>query len=205
MAKIAWSEKYSCGIRSIDDDHRSLFKVINRLDAQLNQEQHPTSITATIDSLILYAGEHFEREERFMRSAHSPNYREHKGEHDAFKSIVLGLRTLFVDEPNQIDPARVLAYLLTWLQEHILRLDMEYIPYVNGSAQSIEATFDETQEPIEITIQCAPDKAHSIQLFAELISSDHTEAQLLEEAAHRFSLRHQARSLIKAKELFCRL
>jgi hemerythrin len=202
MANIAWSEKYSCGIRPIDDDHKSLFEVVDRLDKQLKDEQHPTSITATIDSLMLYAGEHFEREERFMRSAHFPGYREHKGEHDAFKNMVLGLRTLFVDEPSQIDPARVLSYLLTWLQQHILKQDMEYIPYVSGSTQGSEERLDEFHEPIEITIQCTPDKAHSIQLFAELIAGDDNEAWLLGEAAHKLSLSHQAKSLIKAKALF---
>lgn len=202
MAKITWSDKYSCGIRPIDDDHKSLFEVVARLEKQLAQDPHSENITATIDSLILYASEHFEREERFMRRAHFPDYRPHKSEHDKFKHLVLALRTLFADDPSQIDPTRVLDYLVSWLQEHILKVDMAFIPYVNGTVEAAEGELDETLEPIEITIQCTPDKVHSIELFAELISGDHKEAQLLEEAAQKFSLSHQAKSLIQARDLF---
>lgn len=200
---IAWSEKYSCNIRPIDDDHKSLFEVVGRLETLLIADPLSPNINTTIDSLVLYADEHFDREERFMRSANFPDYRNHKVEHEKFKNTVLALRKLFNDEPDQIDPTRVLSYLVTWLQEHILNLDMAFIPYIDGSEQDTDKVLDEIQEPIDITIQCTPDKAHSIELFAELISGDYHEAHLLEEAAHKFSLSHQAKSLIRAKELFC--
>lgn len=57
------------GIDSLDDDHRYLFELINRVLELLKEEptaERQTQVNAILDKLTAYADHHFIKEEEYM-------------------------------------------------------------------------------------------------------------------------------------------
>ena len=86
-----WSADFEIGISAIDTDHQMLFNTIKQLGEHISEAQNPERISATINSLLLYVDEHFEREERFLRRAGYPGFAAHKMEHDRFRDSIFSL------------------------------------------------------------------------------------------------------------------
>lgn len=204
MNKIKWNKKFSFNIRPIDQDHKSLFEVADRLQDQLLKKQKAAAILPTIDSLILYAKEHFDREERYMRRVNFPSYRAHKKMHGLFNDTVLGLSNLYKDNPEHVDPNLVLTFMINWLSSHILKEDRQYVPYLLGEySRDSNEEDSEIQEPIEIKVKCEPDDAEIIQLFAELIDGDHKDSQLLVKAVEKIKTTREKSIRLAARKRFC--
>lgn len=144
MKPVAWSVKYTCNIRAIDEDHKALFETIETLRQRHEAGAPKNLMMASLESLILYAHDHFEREERFLRRGGYPDYQKHKGEHEEFRALVRALKELYEYTPEIIDMAKVLHFLITWLSNHILIKDTQY------------ATFFAQKDPSEV-VAIAPE------------------------------------------------
>ena len=63
------------GIDSLDDDHRYLFELINRVLELLKEEptaERQTQVNAILDKLTAYADHHFIKEEEYMEQIRDP-------------------------------------------------------------------------------------------------------------------------------------
>lgn len=201
MGGISWSESYSCNIRAIDDDHKALFDVIDHLGDQINKETDKTVITSTIDSLILYVNEHFDREERFMRSANFPGFSEHKAQHTLFADSIYALRSLYHETPELIAPQRIFSFLVDWLAQHIQEVDREYIPFVKGHSPGDP---DAIQDSVllDITVRCSPERAEALDAVAAQFTPDDEESERLLICMEQILEERNAKSRNRALELF---
>lgn len=78
---ITWKPSFSVGIVDVDEDHKQLIKMINRLfGATLSSDPHQV-LRSILHELVDYVVFHFEREENFMKRINYPAYAEHKQEH----------------------------------------------------------------------------------------------------------------------------
>jgi len=132
---IEWEDKYSVGIEKIDNQHKQLIEVINRLYYSRGSSSHVV-LGETIQKLIEYTKTHFTDEERLMRENGYPAYQAHKKRHEAFIEEV----QKFNNEHQKVDDdllenyslvTDVLFYLKSWLCGHILVVDKEYSPFLN--------------------------------------------------------------------------
>ncbi len=118
LAFAHWSEDYCTGNKKIDDQHKHLFVIINKLHDAMKKGHGRDVLAQTLDELIKYTIEHFISEEFLMLSQHYPRYKEHKRIHQDLTSKVKDLRNKFHDGHININ-IELLHFLNQWLAHHI--------------------------------------------------------------------------------------
>ncbi|SET34507.1 hemerythrin-like metal-binding domain protein [Natronincola peptidivorans] len=125
QTKLEWSEEYSVGIASIDEEHLRLINLINNVNEAIRKGESKTILVNTFDQLIDYSLQHFKNEEQLLRNNNFPELETHILEHQKLMKTVLDLNK----EKNYIFPANVSEFLNAWLIEHILSSDRKYKEY----------------------------------------------------------------------------
>lgn len=121
MAFLDWDDALNLGIESIDEQHRGLVGLVNELHAALTSGAAVCPAESLVESLKTYAVEHFGTEESYMLAAQSPELPVHRAEHEAFKIAVAHYEDGCAR--GEDTPERMLAFLKTWLAEHIAGMD----------------------------------------------------------------------------------
>ncbi|MCG5243398.1 bacteriohemerythrin [Azospirillum doebereinerae] len=128
MEPIQWSRWMSVGNDDLDEDHRVLIEIVNRLCTEASQHD-PAVIEATLDELIAYTRHHFAAEEACMREANYPTYAAHKALHDALTRQVERYRETFLANREGISGEEVFIFCADWLGKHILKEDTRFGEY----------------------------------------------------------------------------
>ena len=122
---LTWSDEYSVGIPSLDDQHKVLVSVIGRLQEALARGLASEELPALIEMLVTYARYHFAWEEQLLESHGFEELSAHRDEHARLTAQVLAFQEkavggrLFLGTP-------VLRFLRNWLIEHIQGTDSHY-------------------------------------------------------------------------------
>ncbi|MBP2031760.1 hemerythrin [Clostridium algifaecis] len=130
-----WNDKYSCGIKKIDDEHKRLFEIgreIYNLVKDVNEMAYIDQILDAIDELKDYTVYHFEDEERIMLMYEYPGYKEQKLVHDKFIDKIENLDTDEIEKNPQEEVIKLLDFVYNWISEHILGMDFKIKDYVNN-------------------------------------------------------------------------
>ena len=133
MPFLVWSDKYLTGISKIDSDHENLFLIVNVLYDTVHNGQENTKVSPLLAALGEYVKKHFTAEELIMRSANYPGLSEHMEKHRALNRRVRRYIELADDNPEEININELLEFLKSWLTNHVLKSDMDYVPYVAKS------------------------------------------------------------------------
>ncbi len=200
-----WTKRYATGVRVIDEDHRGLFDLLAVIDELAGRKSSNQDVAGAIQALSLYTADHFEREERFMRRAHYPKYDEHKKIHDDFRALVVGLCTIHRENPEGIDLKKVSGFLTQWIAQHILTRDMEYIPFLNGTApeDSFRPPEEVKQKLSSITLQVPEGREAAVSRFAALLVEGDKVGEMLVQALDANDRAREKKTLNKARKLFC--
>jgi len=129
MAYMTWKADMSVGLEELDQDHRFLIQVINRLAVNAEDDGDAEAVLECLASLRNYAEFHFAREESVMRACGYSTLAEHQDEHRAFVDRFDQGDANFHREINQ----NLICYRKYWLTHHILVVDMGYRPLVEGN------------------------------------------------------------------------
>jgi len=125
MDTINWKNDFSVGVMEIDNQHKKLFAMINRLIEEQKQLTDPVTIAELLTGMTEYAEEHF-RTEEFMMAEHGYEMKsEHELQHQAFIQKTGAFINAADVGPNILSNA-LLDYLGSWLVQHILKEDMKY-------------------------------------------------------------------------------
>lgn len=127
MAFYPWTEDLQVGIAAIDGDHKKLVQLINDLHEAMTQGRGKAVLGKTLDDLIRYTQEHFQREEQLMQRAGYSDYARHKQEHEQLVQEVVALREKF-NSGNLMLSVQVSGFLRDWLTNHIMKTDKKYEP-----------------------------------------------------------------------------
>ncbi len=130
-----WSEKYSVGIREIDEQHKKLIGMIAQLHEAMRQGKGKQVLGDVLGNLIQYTRSHFAAEERIMKANGYPDYELHKAKHEKMTNNVANIYKDYQDGKASIT-MEVMSFLETWLSKHILGTDMQYSPFLKGKGLS---------------------------------------------------------------------
>ena len=142
MPPIQWTTAMSVGMQELDDDHKVLIDVINRLETNAGEGAQPDVARSSLMSLRRYAEFHFAREEKVMTVCEFPGIGVQKSEHHDFIERIREVTGRFDADPEsaaQVVNTELLDYLKSWLSHHILIEDMAYRPYGERNAAAKQA------------------------------------------------------------------
>lgn len=121
---MSWSDDLSVGIQEIDEQHRILINLINRLFNE-GLIKHNTSVAnEVLAELVQYTVIHFAVEESLFRIFDYPGYETHKAQHEDLKNQVMELK-LKVELGKEIS-TELISFLRNWLKNHIVQEDKKY-------------------------------------------------------------------------------
>jgi len=137
---LIWTEKFATGSPVIDGQHRQLIHHLNQFEGLL-LETNPTAenlaaIIRFLDFVEDYADSHFRYEEQCMESYRCPVHGKNLQAHQHFKDLFTRFKARVRKEGFRIEMlAELNQTLKTWIQDHILRVDLELKPCLARSGQ----------------------------------------------------------------------
>jgi len=122
---IKWEENYSVGIQSIDNQHKEIFKFLNKLLEALKQGKASSVTMQIIQDLEQYAIMHFHKEEFFFQRFNFSGAAKHIAVHQFFTQKVADLKADL--KAGKVTIAfELLNFLKDWIEHHILEEDKKY-------------------------------------------------------------------------------
>lgn len=149
MTEIQWNDRLGIGVDQIDNAHKKLFAIINRM-IKLNEDPKNQKLICEegIKYFKNYTLKHFAEEEAYMQSIGYKKYDLHKRLHENLRSI-----TLPILEQEVIEAAysfesvqHFINVCLAWLNQHILSEDRS----ISGRV------------PIRNDFICSQDEVHNL-------------------------------------------
>lgn len=125
---IQWSPRYVTGLALIDRQHQELFRRLNAFHEVVGRGGGRTAVGDTLRYLMEYVEAHFREEEEQMLQASYPDYPHHKGQHLKLEAKSRELLDQF-KQGEEVLTVEISAFLSAWVNHHILKEDMEYIPW----------------------------------------------------------------------------
>lgn len=124
QAFFPWSEQLNVGVQEVDDDHKQLVALVNRLHHVMKEGGDVTSVGAILQEAAEYTNFHFGREEALMRRHNYPGLANQEQEHKKMVAQLLALAERFKqgEFPVSMD---IMAFARLWLTQHILGTDMQ--------------------------------------------------------------------------------
>lgn len=121
---VTWQGSYALGMDEIDEQHRMLFEIMNRLWEGIVRNDKQTVMVRVLEALEQYAVQHFTEEEIFMRSFDYPGFDAHIKLHQLFiKKIADEKERVASGEKTSLE---LLHFLRDWLLNHIMVEDRKY-------------------------------------------------------------------------------
>ena len=132
---IVWTDKFACGIRLIDDQHRGLVDLINEMFNHVtgNQVQEHSYFSRVIHQTVEYVKKHFSTEEKILYAAKFAGYEEHKKEHENFIRAIIE-NTYAYEAGKRLTLVNFTRFLKDWVLSHIALMDKQYFEYLKKIA-----------------------------------------------------------------------
>ena len=134
MALIVWEERLETGHAAIDEQHRSLVEILNRLHLAMKQGKGKPELEGILVFLMDYTVSHFAMEEGLMERYHYSRADPHRDLHAGLMAQVaeLVVRYQAGSAPLTLE---IMNFLEDWLVAHILAEDMALAREIMGPAQ----------------------------------------------------------------------
>lgn len=125
MTLFKWDNKFSVNDEELDNHHKALFDILNRLYQSCFEDNEIIALDSIYEELVSYINYHFSAEEQHMRNIGYVNIDTHIIAHNLFKEKILQLRHN-VDIDNIEVTKQLIVYLGKWLLNHVLAEDRKY-------------------------------------------------------------------------------
>jgi hemerythrin len=129
---VTWDQSYSVSVKSLDEQHKKLFALLNTLHDAMRQGKAQAMVDDTLGELAQYAIIHFRAEEALMQQTRFPGFTAHQAEHQMFVAQVK-LFTEDLKAGRNASPMALLGFIKDWLADHIRLTDRAYSAYLNAN------------------------------------------------------------------------
>jgi hemerythrin len=115
------------GIPEIDDQHRKLFELLNKLRKAMLAEHTGERVDKALGKLEVFARKHFAFEERLMADIEYADHAAHAAEHEQLMRELVSFR----ERARAGDITAELPKLMrSWIIEHLVQFDRKYSDYL---------------------------------------------------------------------------
>ncbi|MDR3684546.1 MAG: bacteriohemerythrin [Geothrix sp.] len=129
MKKILWDKSFSVGVEVLDQQHKQIVEIINRLIDEPKEGFGPDEVARILDDLAKFVHYHFQTEEQLLADHGYEDLRTQQAEHKEFR-VELADLCMGSMRNHTIVPINALLYLKEWWVDHILVKDMKYRPFL---------------------------------------------------------------------------
>ncbi|MDX8126930.1 bacteriohemerythrin [Methylomonas sp. OY6] len=142
-----WDKNFETGIALIDQQHKKLVGILNKLAAHLADRSCPITLSKVFDELVAYTDYHFKTEEAIWHShlADDALFTNHHLTHDTFITKLTNLKA--EENVKAIDDVvqDILGFLVHWLAFHILDTDKRMSKIIFGIQSGLPLQTAQTQ------------------------------------------------------------
>lgn len=130
LLHLKWNESYECGNKTIDGQHRNLFRLANLLLNALLDGQTRESCQNRINTLNNEISKHFDTEEEIIEASGYPGLEKHKKIHQGLLEKAKEAAKRYGEE--NLGLGEVLNFLIVdVVSEHMLREDVKFYEYLS--------------------------------------------------------------------------
>ena len=130
--QLNWDYALTTGDILLDNQHKYLFEILNRLGRAITDGQGEQNIAKLLDTLKFYADWHFEKEEMCMEIYHCPAADKNKKAHTVFIEKFDKFHQEYIESGGSEDLAlKIHESIFDWIVNHILRIDGELFPCIH--------------------------------------------------------------------------
>ena len=122
MEKIIWDDSFNIQVEVIDQQHRRLVELMNRLIATQDEKASDDDTADILGAMTNYLGYHFDTEEGLMIDHSYPEPESHREEHQAFVTQTAYFIATYREGGTSLKKD-ILLFLKEWLVEHIVKTD----------------------------------------------------------------------------------
>ncbi len=121
---IKWNDGLNLGVKSVDDEHKELLEIINKLSDAIDSNKTKDTLNNIFNELEEKAIEHFKNEEALLEKCNYPYVKEHHDTHNKFTLQVPELREKLSTLNDKKSAHELISYLINWLFIHIIEEDI---------------------------------------------------------------------------------
>ena len=133
--RLQWSEQFSVGIPEIDEQHKILFDLIDKIHVAILEHKGSAACGEVLDELVDYTRIHFGLEQSLMHIGKYPDYEAHCALHRELVDSVVAMQQKIHSGKVSIS-FELLHFLRTWLIKHILGEDKKYAAFLASNGHS---------------------------------------------------------------------
>jgi hemerythrin len=134
-----WTVDFGIGIREVDEQHKALVDLLNRLHVAIRGDDGSTTPRRILDELADYTGSHFALEESLMRESNYPDLAAHKLIHEDLIGQIRGLQQKLDSDQTAIT-LELLHFLKVWLMRHINDADKRFGAYFSAAGRAAKCS-----------------------------------------------------------------
>ncbi len=131
---MPWGPKLALGIDEIDNQHKKLVFLINRLHKAMKLKKGNQKSEEILNELTEYTKFHFQYEEGLFEESDYPEIDEHLTIHNSLVEQVVEFKTQF-EEGKASLTMDLMNFLNDWLKHHILENDKGYVPFLKKDTE----------------------------------------------------------------------
>ena len=130
MPLFLWEEKYTVNVVELDEQHKKLISLINRLFDSMKEGHGKDVLSSIVSDLFEYTIYHFDTEENYFHQYKYVNTDAHIKEHTELRAKVVDIKNK-LDTGKMILSSEIMTFLKQWLINHIMTSDKEYSTFFN--------------------------------------------------------------------------
>jgi len=132
MKKFVWEDKYSLGIASVDEQHKTFFEILNEVAELTKHPNDPDLRSGLVIALVKfgnYAFYHLSYEEEYFIKFAYKDREDHETAHEIYRGkITEYLKRIKNADTDLVNLAEETAQFgQDWLKFHILDMDKKYV------------------------------------------------------------------------------
>ncbi|HEX6734575.1 MAG TPA: bacteriohemerythrin, partial [Azonexus sp.] len=220
-----WDDHFNTGLATVDEQHRQLVRLINRLASHVAYGSQPADLARVFDELADYAVYHFSTEEAIWQ-AHLPGEASEAAHREVHAEFVarIGQFRAQGERPAREVAEEALAFLARWLASHILEADrhMAYLVLALDAGLAPEAARERAAQQMSGATRTLIDiilaiygtlSTNTLHLMREIAERRQADAALKRESEKNRALLRNASDgvhildprgcIVEASESFC--
>lgn len=136
---ISWNDSYGTGLSEIDDEHRELIEIVNRMQASVESGQGAEVMGDVLQEVLAITKTHYAHEENEMQRLGYPGLTEHKREHADSLEKIEKMCDEHTDKATDLSPEKVLHNLHFLFVKHFMQEDSKFKRYLFETRKSTTA------------------------------------------------------------------